>query len=103
MIKTNEAKTIRTEAELLWREFKEYVDVLKRDWLRNNRVDSKDVYEVMRPDQREQVQGKIRQWEAYITPFAEAWWKERGYRVIWPHDNSEPMQIQKLENCHGER
>lgn len=85
-----------SETETLWREFKAYVDALKTAWLRDNRIDSKDVYEVMRPEDQQRVRGRITQWEAYITPLAEAWWKERGYGVIWPDDNSKPMHIQRL-------
>lgn len=47
--------------------------------------------------EREEVQRRIRQWQMYITPFAEAWWKERGYEVFWPDDSSKPMQVRKLE------
>ena len=97
MTEPSEAPAAQTGLEALWKEFKEYVDALKREWLRQNRVDSRDVYEVMRPEEREKVHGRIRQWESYITPLAEAWWRERGYSVTWPDDNSKPMQVQRLE------
>lgn len=87
------------EFEALGRDFKEYVEGLKREWLSKNRVESRDVLEVMRPEERQKVNGKVRQWGDYITPLAEAWWKERGYSVTWPDDNSKPMQFQKLETA----
>lgn len=99
MTEINEAAAAQNELEALWREFKIHVEGLKREWLRQNRVESRDVFEVMRPEERERVHGRIRQWERYITPLAEAWWKERGYGVIWPDDNSKPMQIQRLETA----
>jgi hypothetical protein len=97
MTEIGKAEAAQTELETLGREFVAYVEDLKREWLRENRVESRDVYEVMRPEEQERVHGRIRQWERYITPLSESWWRERGYSVIWPDDNSKPMQVQKLE------
>ncbi len=97
MTESGKDAVAQTELEALGKEFKSYIEDLRKGWLRQNRIDSRDVYEVMRPEDRARVQGRIRQWESYITPPAEAWWKERGYGVIWPDDNSKPMQVQRLK------
>ncbi len=78
-------------------EYRAYIDKLKAGWLSKDRVTSKNVYEVMRPEERAQVHQRIARWGRYVTPFAEAWWKERGYGVVWPDDDSKPMQVYKLE------
>jgi hypothetical protein len=80
----------------LWKECRVYIDKLKADWLLENRVNSRDVYEVMSNFERERVNGKIRAWEHHVTPRTEKWWEERGYRVEWPDDNSKPMKVSKL-------
>lgn len=81
----------------LFKQHRAYVEDLQRRWLVGKRSTSKDVFEVMRPKEREQVYQTIRNWEVYITPIAEAWWRERGYGVIWPEKNSDPMRVYKLE------
>ena len=99
MNQTTGTTSAPNELKDLLREFREHVETLKREWLHRNRIDSKEVYEVMRPEERVSVNTRIRAWERYITPLSETWWKERGYNVIWPDDNSKPMQIQKLESA----
>jgi len=47
---------------------------------------------------REEVDNIIAIWGRYITPLAEAWWEERGYRVVWLNNNSKPIQLHKLVN-----
>ena len=91
--------TTPTQAEIdaLNAEYETYIRQLRNDWLTQNRVNSKDVYEVMRPEEREKVHQRINQWKRYVTPLAEAWWKKRGYGVIWPDDDSEPMKVHILE------
>ena len=80
-------------------EYKDYILKLKRDWSSQNKLpESKDVYEVMRKDDQQKVHQYITNWGSYVTPFAEAWWKERGFGVVWPDDNSEPMQVYKLSD-----
>jgi hypothetical protein len=98
-LKERAAEIVVEEAGPPWREFRAYVDDLKRKWSSGMRVDSKDVYEVMSARDRERVDNIIDAWGRYITPFAEAWWKERGYGVVWPDDNKEPMQVHKLESA----
>ena len=89
--------SVQTEVDALNAQYEAYVRGLKADWLAQNRVDSKDVWEVMHPSEREKVYQAIDRWVAYITPLAEAWWKERGYGVVWPADDSKPMQVYKLQ------
>ena len=76
--------------------YTEYIEDLKRKWLSTNRMDSKDVYEVMRPEQQQEVKRRITEWSSYIAPLAEAWWKNHGFEVVWPEDNSHPMKVRKL-------
>jgi hypothetical protein len=91
----NDGASAQTETDLN-NEFRLYVENLKAAWLRQNQMNSRDVFEVMRPEERAKVHGTIRQWERYITPLVEAWWKERGYGVTWPDHNLKPMQVHKL-------
>jgi hypothetical protein len=77
-------------------EYKKYIEGLWARWIPENRVRSRDVFEVMRPEEQAKVRRVADLWADYVTPFAEAWWKERGYGVIWPKDNSKPMQVYKL-------
>ena len=91
--------TIQGEVHALYLEFKAYIKALQIDWLRENRPESRDVYEVMSNHDRREVHNCIRRWEEYVTPIAEAWWRERGYGVVWPDDNSQAMQVYRLEDA----
>ena len=95
--------SVQVEVNDLNVEYEAYVRRLRVAWLRENRFDSKDVYEVMHPTEREKVHECIAQWKRYITPFAEAWWEERGYGVVWPEDDSNPMQVYKLKAAKPSR
>ncbi len=98
-----EANKIEQEAadleafKLLDAEYRIYISELKTAWKhKNSPPQFRDVYEVLRPDQMEQLDDHIDLWARYVTPFAEQWWRERGYGVIWPEDDSKPMQLCKL-------
>lgn len=93
----DQAASATAEVEALDKEYRAYIDKLRAAWLSENRMSSRDVYEVMRPEERARVHQRIAQWRSYITPFAEAWWRERGYGVVWPADDSKPIQFYKLE------
>ncbi len=95
--------SIQIEVNALNVEYEAYVRRLRMAWLRENRVDSKDVYEVMHPTEREKVHECIAQWRRYITSLAEAWWKDRGYGVVWPRDDSKPMRVYKLKAAKPSR
>ncbi len=83
--------------ESLCKEFRIYIDELKTKWKVNNRPPQfKDVYEILRPDEKAQIESHINNWDRYITPIAEEWWKQRGYGVNWPDDNSKPVGYYKL-------
>lgn len=86
------------EFETLNDEYRKYIEDEKRKWLPHNQVNSTRVYEVMYPFEQEEVEGKISAWSRYITPLAEAWWKQRGWGVVWPPDgdNTKSMQVYKL-------
>ena len=86
----------QTEIDALNAEYRRYIDKIQVKWLAQNRVNSRDVYEVMRPAERAEVHQRITEWGTFITPLAEAWWKERGYGVIWPDDDSKPMRVRGL-------
>jgi hypothetical protein len=92
------ASAQQTEVDALNTEYAEYIARLRRNWLAQNRSTSRDVYEVMNDRDREEVKGIISRWVKYITPLAEKWWKEHGYSVVWPKNDSEPMQVYKPEN-----
>ncbi len=81
----------------LCEEFKLYIGKLKTKWRDENKPSTfRDVYEVLRPDQIKQIDDHNNLWDRYVTPIAEAWWKERGYGVNWPDDNSKPVGYYKL-------
>lgn len=88
---------MNSEWPVLCSEYDEYIRKLRNVWLARKRSYFNDVYEVMNPQQRAQVQKVIDDWATYITPLAEAWWRERGYEIIWPEDNSEPTTFRKIE------
>lgn len=88
-----------TDPRILNEEFITYVEQLRREWLAKNRPHTINVWEVMHPFEREQVEQCRADWGKYITPLAEAWWRERGYGVMWPNDNSQPMKVYKLETA----
>jgi hypothetical protein len=90
-------ESTQSGVEALNAEFQTYVERVKQGWRRQNQVNSRDVYEVMRPSERSQVHFRMAEWVRYITPLAEDWWKERGYRVEWPENDSEPMKVFSLE------
>ncbi len=93
----DEKLSIQKEFETLDIEYQIYIKPIRANWLRHNQVRSEDVYEVMRPEERAKVDEKMPALNRYITPLAEAWWKERGWGIIWPDDNSKTMQVYKLE------
>ena len=87
------------EFESLDAEYQPYIKKLRADWLFENKApEFKEVYEVLHPDDRAKVDQHIVNCQNYIVPFAEAWWGERGYGVVWPDDDSKPMQLYKLES-----
>jgi len=94
-----DASAVQAEQQALGQEYEAYIRKLKVEWLAKNRITSGDVYEVMRPHEREKVHQRMAEWGTYVTPFAEAWWKERGFGVIWPEKESEPIQVYKLEQA----
>ncbi len=94
-----EASTQQTqEAEFRQhdREWREYAEQLRLEWIRNNNMrNHPDCFEVMREVDKQRVYGLVRQWDTYITPIAEKWWKERGYTVHWPEKNTDPPSYTK--------
>lgn len=89
--------TIVSPPNALREEYCRYIEGLQRPWLAENRSRSKDVYPVMSERDRAEVHSIMARWATYITPLAENWWKERGYGIIWPDDNTKPEQYYKLE------
>lgn len=85
-----------TPIEALNKEYKAYISILRTKWCAENNTRSENVFEVMRPKDRAEVRRRIAKWADYMTPLAEAWWRNRGYGVVWPEDSSEPIQIYKL-------
>lgn len=81
------------EFERLHSAWVEHAENLRVAWLnKNNRMrNHPDCYEVMRDSDRKEVHDILHNWDAYITPIAEEWWKVRGYTVQWPKDNKDPV------------
>jgi len=77
-------------------EYNEYVQKLKQEWLMKNPVSSDRVYETMDRHEMDEVEKKRVQWDHYIRPLVEAWWKERGYEIIWPDESSKKVKIRKI-------
>ena len=50
------AASVDTDLEILREQFKAYVDQLKKEWLQNNCSKSQDVFEVMNPTDRHEVE-----------------------------------------------
>lgn len=78
-------------------EYQKYIGELKAKWHREHPLHSRNVIEVWSEHEREQANHHIADYKYYITPIIEAWWKERGWGVIWPDDDSKPMQCYKFE------
>ena len=91
-----EAALSQDDIDTLNKDYAAYIEGLRRTWLQPRWINSKDVYEVMPPSGKAEVQGVISAWNVYITPRAEAWWRERGFGVKWPDDDSKPMQVFRL-------
>ncbi len=80
------------------RQFEDYINALRQEWLTKHRIKFGNVvYETMNPNERERVNSVIRSWGVYITPLAESWWKERGYGITWPENDTEPVEIFPLK------
>lgn len=78
-------------------EFKTFVERLRPRWLReNNRPPQAWVLYELDAGEQQRVRGVIQQWEQYITPIAERWWKRRGFGIRWPDDASKPCQVYRL-------
>lgn len=95
----NGTQSAQLEAYTLGKEYKVYIDTLWARWIMEHPFHCRNVYEAMDPWEREELQRHIDKWGVYITPFAEKWWRERGYGVRWPEQNTEPMKIFKLETA----
>ncbi len=85
------------EVDLLTEDYVVYIRILKIEWFSKNRVATTHVYEVMSPEEREEVDRLISRWKEYITPLAESWWGKHGFGVVWPEDDSMPMKLYKLK------
>jgi hypothetical protein len=90
---------VQKDRETLSEEYKEYIQKVKADWFPSNKPKINGLYELMSADQHKQVENFRKRWADYITPLAEAWWKKHGYGCVWPEDDSDPMQIYKLEEA----
>lgn len=87
----------KMEFQALDAEYQEYIRRLKIEWMIKNPFNSRDVMEIWDDRERERATQHLNGWKCYITPLAEAWWKERGWGIIWPDDDSKPTQCYKLE------
>ncbi|MCF7831753.1 MAG: hypothetical protein K9M36_02625 [Candidatus Pacebacteria bacterium] len=81
----------------LSKEYKEYAEEEKRNWMRKNGLPMNVLYPLMDRQQREKADELRKKWSEHITLLTEEWWGERGYGCIWPENDQEPMQTYKLE------
>lgn len=88
---------LKVQFDALHAEYVQHMENLKRNWLLlNNTIHNHpDCYEVMRDKDRAEVDGILRSFDVYITPIAEKWWKDRGWTIQWPANNSDPCQYTK--------
>lgn len=93
----NQTVVTQKQVNMLNSEYAEYISDLQRNWRSEHRFESNNVYETLTSDERNKLKGYISAWERYITPLAEVWWKERGFGVVWPENNSDSMQVYPLE------
>ncbi len=77
---------IAQEFQTLHAQYEEEMTSLRHAWLLQNNPfrNHPDCYEVMRESDRRGVAGVITSFEAYMTPIAEKWWKDRGWTMEWP-------------------
>lgn len=80
---------LRIQFNALHAEYEAHMRELKSQWMRQNNTirNHPDCYEVMRDRDRAEVHGVMRSYDAYITPIAEKWWKDRGWTIKWPTDD----------------
>ena len=88
------------EFDRLDAEFKLFVTDLQREWLASNKPQIKNVAPVAMTNrhERENIESTQSKWRAYITPIAEEWWLGRGYKVIWPDCDTDPVKYERIEN-----
>lgn len=87
-ISTANRAQLQEEFDALNSEYEAHTRELKFQWMRQNNTmkNHPDCYEVMRDQDRKEVHDIIRSYDAYITPIAEKWWKDRGWTIHWPTD-----------------
>ena len=90
--------TLNTEFETLCKEHREYIETIRLAWLSYNQITSNRVYEAMHEHEKVAVHEKVSEWESYITPISESWWNKKGYGVVWPKNNTDPVGYYRLEN-----
>ena len=90
----------QAEIDTLNEEYKNFIERSKKRWMRDNNRPPREwrLYE-LDAEERQRVDGVIRNWEHYVTPVAERWWKRRGFGIRWPEKSSDPCQIYKLETA----
>lgn len=78
-------------------EYQQFIAAERVKWNAENHIHSNNVWETMYEFEREACRSLVKKWEYHITPISEKWWKDRGYGVIWPEDNKDPMKVYKLD------
>jgi len=94
---SSENSFTQVEINALNEAYKCFIERLRKRWLRNNNHPPKEwrLYE-LDAEERQRVDRVIRNWEQYVTPVAERWWKRHGFGIVWPKKSSDPCQIYKL-------
>ncbi|MCA9353701.1 hypothetical protein KC842_02410 [Candidatus Nomurabacteria bacterium] len=104
MSTTKEEACLKKEHARLNKQYEKFIFKLRWDFFskRENKIPTSDkVVEIMTQQEREDLRRlqsvAINRWNEYVTPIAEKWWRDRGWGVIWPDDDSKPMQAYKLD------
>ena len=84
----------QAEFDVVCKEWDAHLEQIRRTWRDQNQMIN--VFEVMSTEEKKEVQRRLEEWSRSITPIAEEWWKSRGYEVIWPADNTQPMTFRKI-------
>jgi hypothetical protein len=86
----------QTTCNALKVDYEAYIEQLKMAWNKENPFDSDRVVQTWNASERERWNQHAARWAKYVTPLAEQWCKEKGYRIIWPDDNTQPTRFEKI-------
>jgi hypothetical protein len=77
-------------------EYKAYCEMLYKGWEHENPMPRHEKFPWNVDWVFDKAEEWTADWKAFITPLAEAWWRERGYRLIWPAYGRGPCDLKPL-------